>query len=234
MAKQIDEIRMLLDRLEADLLEHSIDESGPNFAEIELVSVIEDVVDLLTPLLKPYQVPFYWFLLRHSILKNGSDLLRVSVRGMQKGVVLSKTSDKVSEMSVQEVLKGLEQIGAIRREADPNRQGTLYRVLVPEQIAACQQRKAELLTELPVEAPSETEADYYNVRENRRKIFERDKYICHYCQKLLTLLTVTLDHVVAVSEGGNNSEANLVTSCLPCNSRKNRKAVGDFLAEIGG
>jgi hypothetical protein len=234
MAKKIDEIRTLLDRLEADLLEHTVGDDGPDFLEIELASIVEDIVDLLTPLLKPYQVPFYWFLFRHSILKNGSDLLRVSVRGMQRGVVLSKTSDKVSELSVQEVLRGLEQVGAIRREAEPNRQGTLYRVLMPEQIVACQQRRAEFEAEVPNENPSEAEVDYYNVRENRRKIFERDSFICHYCHKQLTLLTATLDHVVAVSKGGDNGESNLITSCLSCNSRKNRKPVGDFLAETDG
>ncbi len=76
-----------------------------------------------------------------------------------------------------------------------------------------------------------TDIDYNNVRENRTKVYERDDYKCHYCQKQLTRFTATLDHVKAVAEGGDNSFENIVTACLGCNSRKHRRPVGDFLAE---
>jgi 5-methylcytosine-specific restriction endonuclease McrA len=65
-------------------------------------------------------------------------------------------------------------------------------------------------------------------------VFERDSYKCHYCGKQLTRFTATLDHLKPVSEGGDNSFDNLLTACLNCNSRKNRKAVGDFLADQAG
>ncbi len=84
------------------------------------------------------------------------------------------------------------------------------------------------------EPPSiDIEADFYNVRENRHKIFERDGYMCVYpdCGKQLTRFTATLDHVKPVSAGGNNSYDNLVTACLSCNSRKTGKPFGDFLAD---
>ena len=77
---------------------------------------------------------------------------------------------------------------------------------------------------------SESEVDYYNVRENRIKIYERDEYKCRYCGKQLTRFTSTLDHVKPVAEDGDNSFDNLVTACLECNSRKNKRLVGDFLA----
>jgi hypothetical protein len=52
-------------------------------------------------------------------------------------------------------------MGAIRKENEPNREGTLYRVMLPEEIEACQQRRHELHE---VTAPSEgsLEPDYYN------------------------------------------------------------------------
>jgi 5-methylcytosine-specific restriction endonuclease McrA len=59
--------------------------------------------------------------------------------------------------------------------------------------------------------------DYYNARENRLKVFERDACICKYCAKQLTRFTATLDHVQPVSQGGDNSIGNLVTACLHCN-----------------
>jgi 5-methylcytosine-specific restriction endonuclease McrA len=73
--------------------------------------------------------------------------------------------------------------------------------------------------------------DYYNVRENRIAVYERDAYKCRYCEKQLTRFTATLDHVTPVAEGGDNSFGNLVTACLDCNSRKNKRPVGDFLVE---
>ena len=69
------------------------------------------------------------------------------------------------------------------------------------------------------------------LRENRTKAYERDGYICRYCQKQLTRLTATLDHVKPIAEDGDNSLENLVTACLECNSRKNKRQLGDFLAE---
>ena len=72
--------------------------------------------------------------------------------------------------------------------------------------------------------------DYYNVRENRIKVY-RDAYKCRYCEKQLTRFTATLDHVTPIAERGDNSLGNLVTACLSCNSRKHRQPLGDFLAE---
>ena len=40
-----------------------------------------------------------------------------------------------------------------------------------------------------------------------------------------------LDHVKPVAEGGDNSFENLVTACLDCNSTKQKRPLGDFLAE---
>lgn len=78
----------------------------------------------------------------------------------------------------------------------------------------------------------ENEVDYYNYRENRLKIYERDGYKCQHCGKQLTRFTATLDHVTAVSQGGDNSFENLITSCRECNSKKNARLLGDFMADM--
>ena len=44
---------------------------------------------------------------------------------------------------MQDTLRALEGIGAIRKEGEPNRDGTLYRVLIPEEIEACRRFRAE-------------------------------------------------------------------------------------------
>ncbi len=240
----ISKIKALLTELEQDTIERAQDRRAL-VSGLELPGIIRDVVDLLFPELRPYEAALYMYMLRHSIAHTGDELLRVSRRGLQEGVIRSPTSGTraggrepdssgASYETIRVALVGLEALGAIRQEAEPNRDGTLYRVLLPEEIEICKQARA-LKSDKRTEAADETQnLDFYNVRENRIKVYERDGYECRYCRKQLTRFTATLDHVQSVAEGGNNSLENLVTACLDCNSRKNRRLVGDFLASERG
>lgn len=136
----------------------------------------------------------------------------------------------VSYGQAQDTFRSLEGKGVIQKVGDTTREGTLYRLLEPRDIAICRDR-LHGLEELaaPIAVPVQ-ELDFYNVAENRVRVFDRDEYRCRYCNKQLTLQTATLDHVIAVSNGGGNSIDNLVTACLDCNSRKNGRLVGEFLA----
>ena len=232
MSETIQQIRSLLTELESEVerAEHVAEFQA--LSGLELPDIIADIVDLLMPELGPYEVAFYMHLLRHSIVENGSPYVRASRRGLQVGVVKSNSGqgDDVSYATVRRVFEALETIGAIRQEGEPNREGTLYRVLLPEEIPVCQRRRAERAV-APTLAATEREADFYNIRENRVKIYERDNYRCTYCDKQLTRFTATLDHITPVSEGGDNSAENLKTACLQCNSRKTARPLGDFLIE---
>lgn len=241
MSEKIDQIRALLSELESEAAQEDEAAKFRAFSGLELPDIICDVVDLLMPELKPYELSFYIHFLRHSIIENGEPYIRTGKRGLQSGVVKSayagstsggKNADSGSASleTVRQALEGLERIGAIRQEGDPNREGTLYRVRLPEEIEVCQRRRAEQTERLAISA-TEQEADFYNIRENRMKIYERDNYHCTYCSKQLTRFTATLDHVMPVSEGGDNSAGNLNTACLQCNSRKTARPLGDFLAE---
>ena len=232
VAEKIAGIRALLNEIEAESDSRRVAPivAVDNLTEAQIVS---DVVDYLQPLLTPYQAAFYWHLLRHSVLNGGGNLIRVSTRGLGNGVVKSARSETVSQNQVKDLLSALEILGAIRKEAAPNREGTLYRVFLPSEIEGSNElRSLKAATPSAVQV-DESEADYYNVRDNRRKIYERDNYVCHYCSSQLTTMTATLDHIVPVVEGGGNDYGNLVTCCLGCNSRKNRRPVGDFLADGG-
>ncbi len=234
LKERIDQIRELLDEIErCDPV--PAETSDPDFSALELPLVIQEIVDDLQPLLTPYDAAFYWYLFRHSIAKNGSPHLRVSTRNLRTAVVKSSYSHAVeSQISlgkVQETLKALESLGAIRKEGEPNRDGTLYRVLIPDEIDDCRKFRAARKTASPPTDVRVQEIDYYNVRENRLKVYERDAYKCRFCDKQLTRFTATLDHIRPVAEGGDNSFGNVVTACLRCNSRKNKRPIGDFLAE---
>ena len=235
MKEQLDQIRRLLDELEEGASPSSRPDTDRGFSALELPLIIQEIVDDLQPLLTPYDAAFYWYLFRHSIAENGSPHLRISTRNLRKSVVKSSYSNAAKNMislgKVTEILRALESIGSIRKEGEPDRTGTLYRVLVPDEIEACRKFRAERTAAEPKPEVSESEIDFYNVRENRIKVYERDDYKCRYCGKQLTRFTATLDHVKPVTEGGDNSFDNLVTACLDCNSRKNKRPIGDFLAE---
>ena len=64
----------------------------------------------------------------------------------------------------------------------------------------------------------------------RLAIYHRDGLACIYCGATMEEgARLTLDHVVACDLGGGNSESNLVTACLSCNSTKQAKTLKQFL-----
>lgn len=237
MKETISQIRDLLDSMELEASDAEDIAAMQPFSGLELPDIMCDVVDLLMPTLTPYEMVYYLYLLRNSILQTGKAHIRVSVSRLRSGVVKSayaqgrSSENGVSEQQIQKVLRNLEEIGAIRREGEPNRDGTLYRLLLPEEIELCQQARAERQESHPVPEIADNAIDYYNVRENRGKVYERDSYKCQYCGKQLTRFTATLDHVTPVAAGGDNSFDNLRTACLSCNSQKNVRPVGDFMAD---
>ena len=52
----------------------------------------------------------------------------------------------------------------------------------------------------------------------RLQVFLRDKFVCQYCGK--ESHSLTLDHVIPRSRGGEHTWQNIVSACIPCNHRK--------------
>ncbi len=238
MKEELTQIRSLLDTLESSLSKDTNLALTP-FSGLELPDIIKDVVDLIFPHIGPYEAAFYIYLLRKSIIGSGDPYIRIGTRPLQTGVIQSayagttvgskKTISQISLAKVRDTLGNLEEFGAIRKENEPNRDGTLYRIILPEEINLCQEYRHTLETSIANTNSGDLSPDYYNVRENRIKVYERDDYKCKYCGKQLTRFTTTIDHLTPIAKGGDNSFENLVTACLDCNSRKNVKPVGDFL-----
>jgi len=232
--EELQKIREILDFIEKGTEENQMSELfRETFDLFELPEIMKDIVDHLQPQLLPYEAAIYWNMFRHSILENGSEYVRTSVRGMTKNIITSSSgqSDGLSYSSVQTALAGLEKKGVIQKIGDTNREGTPYKVFLPEEIEICQkQMREKQISELPTVNVSK-DLDYYNVQENRLKIFERDSYKCHYCGKQLTRFSGTLDHIQPVSQGGDNSYDNLITACLHCNSRRGAKPVMEIIID---
>lgn len=54
----------------------------------------------------------------------------------------------------------------------------------------------------------------------RFKIFQRDGFQCQYCGASPPAVILHVDHVLAVANGGGDSEDNLLTACSNCNHGK--------------
>lgn len=58
-------------------------------------------------------------------------------------------------------------------------------------------------------------------------LFARDRYRCQYCGRHRADLKgrhfLTRDHVLPLSRGGDNTWANVVAACSPCNNRKGNR-----------
>ena len=57
---------------------------------------------------------------------------------------------------------------------------------------------------------------------NKRHVLMRDNYTCAYCGKRSTT-HMSLDHVVPKAKGGKSTFENVVTSCVPCNQKKDNR-----------
>lgn len=225
----IGQIRAAVDALEVTVASTANSTEVRNWDALELPSVITSIVDFLQPQLTTYEAVLYWHLLRHSLLGNGTQHVRVSVRGLRTGVAISSSgqSENFSYKVIQKSFVTMEEKGVIEKSGDTNRDGTIYRVRLPDEIPMCAEYRRSQQTVAPAPIDIKSELDYYNVQDNRIKVFERDDYKCHYCGKQLTRFSATLDHIQPVSKGGGNSYDNLVTSCLHCNSRRGNRPVMD-------
>lgn len=60
-------------------------------------------------------------------------------------------------------------------------------------------------------------------RFRKKVLFNRDDWKCQYCSKKLMWETITIDHVLPSSRGGQTSWTNCVAACKLCNKNKANK-----------
>jgi len=64
----------------------------------------------------------------------------------------------------------------------------------------------------------------------RFAIYHRDSFTCCYCGcRFDSSVGLSLDHVVARENGGDNAATNLITACISCNSRKGDTPIHEFV-----
>ncbi|WP_339091895.1 HNH endonuclease signature motif containing protein [Variovorax paradoxus] len=59
----------------------------------------------------------------------------------------------------------------------------------------------------------------------RTRVLDRDEWTCQYCgARLFTNDEATVDHIIPVSLGGANEDANMRAACKPCNTTKGQRS----------
>lgn len=61
----------------------------------------------------------------------------------------------------------------------------------------------------------------------RFEIFKRDSFTCQYCGQMAPDVVLEVDHIIPVSQGGENEILNLVTSCFDCNRGKGGRKLSE-------
>lgn len=176
---------------------------------------LEEFVDFLLPILKPYEATIYLYLLRKSHFGVGSPKIRVGKRTIAADCGQGTRAARSNFQNITELLKALETKECILI-GDTTREGTLYTVRLPHEIPAVKERLAAL------QAPTQP-INYYRDPDLRNQLFERDKWTCRYCGERVSAENATLDHLVPISKGGSDAPENLATCCLICNAIKSGK-----------
>lgn len=56
-------------------------------------------------------------------------------------------------------------------------------------------------------------------RRIKRSLFKQNSF-CVYCYKELTIKSSTFEHIIPVSENGENNQSNLFLACYKCNQER--------------
>lgn len=62
-------------------------------------------------------------------------------------------------------------------------------------------------------------------KRRRFDVFKRDGFACQYCGRKTPEVVLEVDHIIPVSEGGENDTDNLATACFECNRGKAAKSL---------
>jgi len=60
----------------------------------------------------------------------------------------------------------------------------------------------------------------WGAKKKRFYILKRDKFTCQYCGRSAPEVILEVDHILAVANGGDSNNKNLITACRDCNAGK--------------
>lgn len=69
-------------------------------------------------------------------------------------------------------------------------------------------------------------------RRIRNYVIERDGALCCYCDTVLTVETLTLDHILPDSKNGTYNTTNLTPACGPCNRKRGNQLFFEYCQQF--
>lgn len=57
-------------------------------------------------------------------------------------------------------------------------------------------------------------------KRTRFEVFKRDGFSCQYCGRTPPTVTLEVDHIIAIANGGEDRRDNLISACFDCNRGK--------------
>ena len=69
-------------------------------------------------------------------------------------------------------------------------------------------------------------------KRQRFEILKRDNFTCRYCGRQAPAVKLEVDHLMPQRLGGDDSAANLITSCHDCNAGKTGRELSDRKYEL--
>jgi hypothetical protein len=168
----------------------------------------------------------YSYLLRRRLVE-GKPRLHFAILWLARGIC-------VSTGTARDAVRRLVNKGALWL-VERTRAGHVVEVRLPEQILAALPDQNAADGKKAADAASGVhaeETDFLKSKELRMAIHAREGGICFYCGRGTTTATRCLDHVVPVVRRGSNSQCNLVSACVDCNSQKGEMKAEDFLVQL--
>jgi 5-methylcytosine-specific restriction endonuclease McrA len=59
----------------------------------------------------------------------------------------------------------------------------------------------------------------------RLQVLDRDGWVCSYCARAIEGYDATVDHILAVNNGGTDDLGNLTSACRSCNGSKSDREI---------
>ena len=69
-------------------------------------------------------------------------------------------------------------------------------------------------------------------KSTRRKVYQRDRFICQFCRRRYAPRELTIDHLVPLDRGGLDEITNYVSCCRTCNQEKANLPLEKFAASL--
>lgn len=192
----------------------------------EFEQVYRRVVDVLAPKLDTFEHVIYAYILRHTLLADAEELAVIGFksarRKMSKGS--GQKGSRMSEDTCRIKLRSLASKGAIEIVRTEHG-GTRVRLVRPDDIPGL---KPEPSTS---GGKSLEEMDFFEVREHRQWIFEREGGRCFYTLVELDEKNFVVDHVISRPEG-DNGHRNFVACSRDANNQKGSADAAEFLFRL--